>query len=207
MRKIIEQIYRVFSRLFLRLRLRNKDFTILTDTCIGGVIYHELGQQFRSPTINLWFHDKDFYKFVSNLDYYLAQKLQFVEGISSYPTAYLGDILIHFNHYKSNEEAESKWEDRKKRINYDNLYLICADRPVEGRQVTHEDMLSLQNIQCKGKIIFSTRSYPDVPYIIHLPKDPNGDWVNVYMHDKTKILNRWRWMKYFDYVSWLNNGN
>ena len=95
MRRLLEKYYRIISRFILRRRLKNKDFTILTDTCIGGVIYHELGLQFLSPTINLWMHDKDFYKFVNNLGYYLALPLKFVEGIENYPTAYLGDILIH----------------------------------------------------------------------------------------------------------------
>ena len=73
--------------------------------------------------------------------------------------------------------------------------------------MTHEDMKSLEKIKCRGKIVFSTRMYPDVPYIIHLPKDKEGDFVNTYMLDKTNILHRWKWEKVFDYVSWLNNGN
>lgn len=207
MRRLLEKYYRIISRFILRRRLKNKNFTILTDTCIGGVIYHELGLQFLSPTINLWMHDKDFYKFVNNLGYYLALPLKFVEGIENYPTAYLGDILIHFNHYKTNEEAEAKWEERKKRINYDNLFIIASDRPLNSNPVTYEDMKSLEKIKCRGKIVFSTRMYPDVPYIIHLPKDKEGDFVNTYMLDKTNILHRWKWEKVFDYVSWLNNGN
>ncbi|MGZ1316735.1 DUF1919 domain-containing protein [Lactobacillus delbrueckii subsp. bulgaricus] len=29
-----------------------------------GVIYHDLGLQFKSPTINLWFKPKDYIKFL-----------------------------------------------------------------------------------------------------------------------------------------------
>lgn len=32
-----------------RLRLRNKDFTLITSNCVGGIIYHELGLPFLSP--------------------------------------------------------------------------------------------------------------------------------------------------------------
>ena len=53
-------------------------------------MYHKLGKQFMSPTINLWMFDEDFYKFVQNMDYYLSQSLQFVEGIDATPTAYCG---------------------------------------------------------------------------------------------------------------------
>lgn len=32
------------------LRLKNKDFSILTNHCMGGIIYHDLGLKFLSPT-------------------------------------------------------------------------------------------------------------------------------------------------------------
>ena len=45
-------------------RLKNKDFTLLTPNCLAGIIYHNLGLQFSSPTINIQFNDKtEFYKF------------------------------------------------------------------------------------------------------------------------------------------------
>jgi len=206
MRNLLAKYYRVVSRYIQRERLRNRDFTLLTNTCIGGVIYHELGLQFLSPTINLWMHDKDFYKFVGNLNYYLSIPLKFVESEENYPIAYLDDIQIHFNHYKTNEEAVLKWNERKARINYNNIFIICSDRPVDNQKVTHEDMLSIRNVPCRGKVIFSTRSYNDIDYIVPLPKDPNGDYVNSYMFDKSKYLNRWRWESAWDWVHWLNTG-
>lgn len=49
-----------------RRRLRNHDFTILCSNCAGGVIYHRCGLQFRSPTVNLWLHQRDFLKLAAN---------------------------------------------------------------------------------------------------------------------------------------------
>lgn len=191
----MKYIYKIINKAityWYRLRLRNDNFTIITNSCIGGVMCHKLGKQFKSPTVNLWMHDEDFYKFVQNLDYYLAQPLRFETNDFGYPTAYCGDILIHFNHYHTQFEAESKWNERKKRINKDNLFIICSDRPYT-REITHEDMLSLKNVPCRGKVIFSARQYDDIDYIVPLPKDEKGDYVNVYMFDKTKKLGRWRW--------------
>ena len=117
---------------------------------MGGVIYHDLGLQFTSPTINLWIEEKDFFKFACNLKWYLSQELQFVKGIDETPTAFLDDILIHFNHYSSEEEAASKWYERRDRVNYDNIFILCSDRRTKGELPTDEDIASLKNVQVVG---------------------------------------------------------
>lgn len=203
MKSIIQKTYRKIYRRFLKLRLNNHHFTIIAPTCIAGVIYHELGEQFLSPTINLWMYDKDFLKFAHHLKEYLSYELKFVQGIDETPTAYCGDILIHFNHYKTEEEANAKWVERKQRVNYDNLFIIMADQP-DGGVITHEDMLSLKDIDCKGKVIFTIKDYDDMDYLVHLPKDLEKDCVNMYMFDKSPILGRYRWEKEWDYIKWLN---
>ena len=109
MKKYLSQIYNRVSSLWYRARIHNDNFTIITNTCIGGIMYHKLGKRFMSPTINLWMEDPDFFKFVRDLDTYMQQPLRFVQGIDATPTAYCGDVLIHFNHYKSEAEAEEKW--------------------------------------------------------------------------------------------------
>ena len=43
-----------------RRRLRNREFTILCNNCNAGVITHDLGQQFCSPTVNLFFYEDHF---------------------------------------------------------------------------------------------------------------------------------------------------
>ena len=48
----------------LRKRLRHKDFSILSQNCIGGVLYHMLGMQMLSPTIDMIIHDESFLKLV-----------------------------------------------------------------------------------------------------------------------------------------------
>ena len=44
--------------------LINKTPTIISSDCTGGVVYNELGLEFRSPTINMFFSAKDFVDFV-----------------------------------------------------------------------------------------------------------------------------------------------
>ncbi len=203
--RIITGIIQALSNQCCRLRLHNDSFTIITNTCIGGIMYHKLGKRFLSPTINLWFQDEDFFKMVNDFDYYFAQPLRFVKIGMDYPTAYLDDILIHFNHYHTEDEAAAKWSERVKRINKDNLFLICSDRP-DKRSITYDDIASLKSIPCRGKVVFSVNQYKDIDYIVPLPKDDKGNYVNQYMFDKSKLAQRYRWEFAWDWVHWLNTG-
>ena len=207
MKSLLSKLYYKVSSLWYRMRLRNDNFTIITNTCIGGVMYSKLNKKFMSPTIHLWMHDEDFYKFIHNMDYYMSLPLKFTQVPDwNFPAAYCGDILLHFGHDNTTDEyANRKWNERKNRINKDNLFIICSDRP-NTREITHEDMLGLKDIPCRGKVVFSTRQYDDIDYIVPLPKDPDGDCVNVYMYDKSKYLQRWKWESAWDWVHWLNTG-
>ena len=91
--------------------------TILCSACIGGMISHNLGLKFMSPTINLWMLPSDFTKFVCDLDRYLSSDMEFINSCYyEYPVGRLADITIYFQHYKSNAEALEKWNERKLRI-------------------------------------------------------------------------------------------
>ena len=49
-----------------RTMLKNKDFTMLTENCLAGIVYHDFGMQFRSPLINGGFSTEDYIKFLQN---------------------------------------------------------------------------------------------------------------------------------------------
>jgi len=93
--------------LLLRKRLKNKDFSLISDNCNGGCILHDLGLKFNSPFINLWIELNDYIRVLQNLNYYLAidTKIEFMVN-NEYPIGVLGgDVKIHFVHYKSNKDA------------------------------------------------------------------------------------------------------
>lgn len=111
-----------------------KSASILSMNCNGGIISHDLGLRFNSPTVNLFMRAEDFIKFCENLRYYLAID-SFVEctdkkviGNRTYPIAYLGDLTVFFVHYRSIAEAQEKWNERKRRINWNNIVILNTDR-------------------------------------------------------------------------------
>jgi len=106
--------------------LKNKDFTIISQNCIGGVFYHDMNLQFKSPTINLFFKAEDYIKFISHLEHYLGQELQ-MHWEEEYPVGVLDDIRVYFMHYNSCTEAKESWKKRLLRIQKDNLIVIATD--------------------------------------------------------------------------------
>lgn len=126
-----------------RARFHNPGVTILSSNCTGGILYHSLGLRFCSPTINLFLRAEAFVRFCENLDYYLSidrfracTDPAIVEG-RTYPVAWLGDLPLFLVHYSSLEEAEKKWNERKKRVDRENLVLLNTDR--EGMEDSLKD--------------------------------------------------------------------
>ena len=101
--------------------LQTKTLRCYVITVWGGVILHELGERFNSPTVNLFFKAEDYLKFLENLDYYLKQALVEVESEKNYPVAKLDDITIYFMHYSSFDEAKTTWQKRVARINKNKI--------------------------------------------------------------------------------------
>ena len=119
-----------------RKRVKNKDFTLIARDCVGGILYHQLGLKFLSPTINLFFIPEEFNCFCLNLKEYIAGELvELKDPNTSYPVGLINPIKgssiirqvrVDFIHYDSFEQAKNKWDERKKRINWDNLYVLST---------------------------------------------------------------------------------
>lgn len=130
-RNLADRIKNHEWRLFKKRRIRklaNPDFTIIASNCVGTIIYHDLGVPFLSPTINLTIGMNDFVRFAENLREYMEEEIVEIKDEKDCPAGMLGDIRINFVHYDSFEEGVRKWQERKKRINWDNLFFIGSER-------------------------------------------------------------------------------
>ena len=187
----------------LRKKLTNRTPSFLCPNCIGGILFHDLGLQFRSPTVNLMMLQTHFVKFVRNLDEYLAAEFApFLSSEFSCPCAHLKDIDVHFTHYSTFEDGVKKWKERTERIDPNNLFIFLSER--DG--LTYEDIKSLGKLRVRGIVVFTAQHYPDIPYALHISKyAPDGEVGN--------ILKRSYWdghreyETYFDFVKWFNEAN
>lgn len=216
MKLSISKLSRAFAMYERRSRLKNKNFSIISNTCIGGVIYNSLGEKFCSPTINMVIYEEDFINFCRYLKEYskipvdLPNDKELKEFPQvNYPVGIIHggeypDIKLLFVHYNSFEEAKLKWEERFKRVNYDNIFIIM-DRELNAKDEILDNFYSLEY---KNKVFFT-----DKPSSSKWNSNFNFSY---YTKDKYfanclyEIVNvgikQYRWLDEFDYVSWLNSG-
>ncbi len=187
----------------MRKSLKNKDITLFCPNCIGGLLFHDLGLKFCSPTVNLMMLQTDFVKFMLDRERYLNTEFEFFNHKNlDCPCAKLDDITVHFTHYKTPDEAKSKWDDRAKRINPDNTFILMIER--DG--ITKEDIASLANLNVRGIVVFTAHDYADIPYAFYVPDCVCDNQVDSML--KRSFLSGQRdYDKYFDFVKWFNEAN
>lgn len=151
--------------------LLDKNTSIISSNCFAGRVMQDLGMQYNTPTLGLWIMPDDFPKFCLNLRQYLTEKdLTLAEHSKNklgeyqhahpsshhnYPIGILGDIEIHFLHYRSKEEAFSKWKRRSQRVDYNNLLFIGS----EQNGCTEDDIKAFDSLPTNRKIFFSSKPY------------------------------------------------
>ncbi len=168
----------------MRKKLKNNP-SIITNHCIGGIISHDLGLKFLSPTVNLKILPDDFIKFIQNLDKYLNAEFVKIESDLPYPVAKLDDITVYFVHYKTFEEAVEKWNERKQRIDFNNIRVIMTAR--DG--ASYETLKSFNDLPYK-KVFFDEVPHPELNSAIHVHQKNGKPLGNVYISDIVTITGK-----------------
>ena len=186
--------------------LKNQGFTIIASDCIGGVLYHDLGMEFFSPTINMFFSASDYIKFLSDMPGYIEAEMEDItQTKDEWPVARLKDITLQLVHYKSVQEAQDAWSRRAKRINYDNMYIVFSDR----NGFSEDDIKAFTKMNYKNMVCFVSKKdladrYNKCFFIDK--KDPNND---SQVYPLMGFSPKWSYKRIidkFDYTEWFNSG-
>lgn len=197
----------------LKIRLQNKNFTIIANNCWGGEIYRALNLPYKTPFIGLFLFAPCYIRLLKNLKTYLNSELNFTklsqykfvnqqreQGIwDFYPIGLLNDVEIHFMHYFSESEAREKWLRRLGRIDWEpeNLFLKFCDRGF----CTQELITEFERLDYSQKVCFTSKNYPELKSTVWIEECKNDPYVvdGKVLHSVCR--------KYFDAVDWLNGGN
>lgn len=188
----------------LRKELVNRDFTIISNNCWGGIVYQDFKLPYNSPFIGMFIHTPDYFKLLNNLEYYMNVDLKFTTkskydsvnkdretGLHSptFPIGLLDDVELDMLHYASEHEAYEKWNRRKERMNWDNLYIKACEKLL----FTHDNLADFASLPFKNKVIFTREDYRDLENSVHFKDLSVRSELNFYT-------------KYFEVARWLNTG-
>mgnify|MGYP000922651831 FL=1 len=142
----------------------------------------------------------DFIKFVGDMKNYIGKEIELISH-DEYPIGQLGDVVIHFVHFDSIEDAREKWKERSARINYDNIFIMMADR--DG--CTDADIEAFDKLPFKNKVIFTHKNYPQYKSAFYIKGFDNQPHVGL-LYSYKNIFGK-RYYDAFDYVKWFNSSN
>lgn len=151
-------------------KIKNREFTIISNNCWGGMIYESYGLQKQTPTVGLYFMPDDYIKFLRNLKEYVMLEIEFLNPNESkyrdvlnsdprfgqYPIGQIKDIEIMFLHYKDENEARDKWNRRCKRIKWDKLLIKFNDQ----NGCTENHITAYRELPFKNKLFFTVKDWP-----------------------------------------------
>lgn len=144
------------------------DTSIISSNCFAGRIMQDLGMQYNTPTLGLYFFADDYIEFLSHLKYYLTEaKLEFLDQSRYplgnerrakwthwYPIGLLGGkVEVQFLHYHTEKEAAEKWYRRARRVNFDKLFVIG----MEQNLCTVDNIKAFDKLPFENKIFFSSK--------------------------------------------------
>ncbi len=207
--RFVRDSLRKIIRVYNRLRLRNKNFTLIAKDCTGGLLLYELFQRFDTPTINAYFYAGDFVKFCRDMKFYVSQEVkECILPEKSCPVGTLGEadkkITIYFLHYDSFTHAKQKWEERCARIHWDNLYFIMTD----GTGCDYEVAKEFDALPYEHKALLTYRDLPGIKSAVKLNITkllaPHGIGAPDVFAFRSKLSMR-RVINDWDYVAFLNS--
>ena len=203
MNQVLLKLYKNTIGRINNLRIKNKEITIISNNCWGGVFYRNNNLKYLSPTLGMFFIAEEYIKFIYNLKYYINKDIVFINIEDSKYKDYLKkikydsivgkieDVEICFLHYLNEEEAREKWNRRKKRINWNNIVYKFNDQNL----CTYKEIKAFNDFEAKNKICFTAKKYDDINSI-QIKKYEKYE----YVLDDIKS-----YKKYFNIYKFLNN--
>ena len=188
-----------------RSRLRNKQFSIVSNDCWGGVIYERLQMQYTTPFVGLMIMAPDYIRLLRELPRLLFSRLSFTEHsrypdqerdrtlgiVGLYPIGLLDEnVELHFLHCGSQRDAYESWQRRLARLDLDNLWV-----KFDGSKdyATRQCRLDYEALPFSNKVMFVRQGDDDVPSALSVPR---------WCVDGARMARRASVV--FDHIGWLN---
>ena len=171
-------------------------------------MYRYYSMPYASPTIGLYLFSADYIKFIYNLEHYLGIDPVFITYQESKyrdvlvqrgganvkcPIGVFDDIEIIFLHYQTEEEVLQKWNRRKKRIVWDNLFFKMSEQNLCNQSL----LKAFDEFPIKNKVVFTSKNYGLDSQIV----------LSEFSEDSEVINDTNNFRRYINLTRWLNKKN
>lgn len=159
------------------LKLKRSNVSILSNYCLGGMIYKMLGLKVASPTINMYCAGKGYLKFLEKYEYYLNCEMKelwqenYIDGTLSPESFFLKGILgnkivWNFNHSICAKETIAQWNKHKERFNFENVAVIMIIQ-------SDEDAFRFEKLKIEKKLGVYYKEL-GLEHIVYVPEWKNN---------------------------------
>lgn len=195
------------------LKLKESNVSILSNNCLAGIVYKELGLNTLSPTINCFFSREHWKVFLNDYVYFLNCEMEiwdntkhghlFIQDKQFMPKGVIDNRLVcYFNHSASVEESVEKWNNKRKQINFENIVILTA-------LGTDEDAYEFEALQIKKKlgVYYKDLKLSSVVYCSEWSKDKDAQlrygfnfnsFINYYMTCGQEMRGKINWIKFLN---------
>lgn len=202
--------FRHIHEMNMQKKLKYDRFSLISQNCLGGVIYKMLGLQDQSPTVNMFFRGESFVKLAEDPEKYLFDLEPFPisedheeKGLWPHPYVGVGDIRLNCLHYSSCEEAIAAWNRRRKRVDPDRILILATDWDLNYDEDLVERILNIKY----PKVLFSVRDrhHPDCVYCDKSMYTANAKRIDMPVLTDYMLGYERCFEKVFDVVKWIND--
>jgi uncharacterized protein (DUF1919 family) len=196
---------RVAARV-MQLRVRCRDFSVISNDCWGGMAYEELSTRYASPFVGLFLVPEDFVTLAAELRESVEDEITFRDRSrheyinewrddigNAYPIGVLRNgVEIQFLFYANAIDAKKRWERRLARINWSKLRFKLSWHEYPGSDAA---VRRFAGLPISAKLILGPNGMGENPHCVTLP-DFSTDGTQQY----------WRGHKAFDVAKYLDTG-
>ena len=206
-KKYLKDRYFSYTGKIKQKKIKNKEFTIISNNCFGGIIYRNYHIPYQSPTCGIFFMAKEYIKFIYDIKNYIYNDIVEIKIEDSKYKDYLTkinyngiigkikDVEICFLHFNDIKEINEKWKRRTARINWKRMIYKFNDQNL----CTHKELQQFEQFDAKHKICFTAKRYKDINSI-QLKQYCNKE----YVISDTKEKDYKKYINIVDYINSLN---
>ena len=191
--------------------LKRSSVSILSNCCLGGMVYKKLGLKVTSPTINMYCAGQGYLKFLRKYEYYMNCEMKkldgqyYIDGTLAREAFYLrgilgNEIIWNFNHSSNAHETIAQWNEHKARLNYANIAVIMTIQ-------SDEDAFRFEELKIEKKLGIYYKQL-DLEHVVYIPEwqdnydailKYDGNWTdfaNDYMMGANGYIPPVNWIKF-----------